>query len=253
MQKKDTYLESTLDLNSGNVWGIDESELLELWKQDIKDEDFVASEDKVLNVIRLSFDVYHFDESDERDRIRYTNGDYTILPVSEKQKTSVAVRKKKIRQITDLSYENIKHISAAELLQLIDRNFGGGWDSISLSIKDIIESTFDISTTTLPASRIHAPGGTLERKVADGYDVLEVAKGTWIEAIFAKKREPMEKLRFISENEYDEDGNRKVIEDEEDEDEREREHDDDDTANDDTFYESYTPEADIKDDELADE
>jgi hypothetical protein len=76
-----------------------------------------------------------------------------------------------------------------------------------LSIKDIIESTFDISTTTLPASRIHAPGGTLERKVADGYDVLEVAKGTWVEAIFAKKREPMEKLRFISENEYDEDGN----------------------------------------------
>ena len=138
------------------------------------------------------------------------------------------------------------------MLQLIDRNFGGGWDSISLSIKDIIESTFDISTTTLPASRIHAPGGTLERKVADGYDVLEVAKGTWIEAIFAKKREPMEKLRFISENEYDEDGNRKVIEDEDDE--REREHDDDDdTANDDTFYESYTPEADIKDDELADE
>ena len=70
MQKKDTYLESTLDLNSGNVWGIDESELLELWKQDIKDEDFVASEDKVLNVIRLSFDVYHFDESDERDNKR---------------------------------------------------------------------------------------------------------------------------------------------------------------------------------------
>jgi hypothetical protein len=92
----------------------------------------------------------------------------------------------------------------------------------------------------------------LERKVADGYDVLEVAKGTWVEAIFAKKREPMEKLRFISENEYDEDGNRKVIEDEDEE--REREHDDDDdTANDDTFYESYTPEADIKDDELADE
>ena len=254
MQKKGTYLESTLDLNSGNVWGIEEEELLELWKQDILDEDFVASENKVLNVIRLAFDVYHFDENDERDRIRYTNGDYTILPVSEKQKTSIAVRKRKIRQITDLSYENIKHISAAELLQLIDRNFGGGWDSISLSIKDIIESIFDISTTTLPASRIHAPGGTLERKVADGYDVLEVAKGTWIEAIFAKKREPMEKLRFISDNDYDEDGNRKVADDEEEHDQdRDRDDEDDDNTNDDTFYESYTPEADIKDDELADE
>ena len=106
----------------------------------------------------------------------------------------MAIRKKEIRRITDLSYENIKHITASDLLKLIEGNFGGGWDSISLTIKDIIESAFDISTTTLPASRIHAAGGTLERKVADGYEVLEIAKGTWVEAIFAKKREPVEKL-----------------------------------------------------------
>lgn len=252
MQKKNNYLESTLDLNSGNVWSIDENELLELWQQDINDEDFFASQEKVLNVIRLSFEVYRFDPKDERDKIRYTNGDYTILPVSEKQSDSIAVRKKRIRQITDLSYENVKHITASELLELIDRNFGGGWDSIALSIRDIIESTFDISTTTLPASRIHAAGGTLERKVADGYDVLEITKGTWVEAIFAKKREPMEKLRLISDNAYDEDGNR-LSNDEEDEKEVERE-DEEDNANDDTFYESYTPEADIKDvDDLAEE
>ena len=74
MQKKNSYLESTLDLNSGNVWSIDENELLNLWQQDINDEDFYASEEKVLNVIRLSFDVYHFDPKDERDKIRYNNG-----------------------------------------------------------------------------------------------------------------------------------------------------------------------------------
>lgn len=253
MQKKNSYLESTLDLNSGNVWSIDENELLNLWQQDINDEDFYASEEKVLNVIRLSFDVYHFDPKDERDKIRYNNGEYTILPVPETHNGAVAVRKKRIRQITDLSYENVKHITAKELLELIDRNFGGGWESIALSIRDIIESTFDISTTTLPATRIHAPGGTLERKVADGYDVLEVTKGTWVEAIFAKKREPMEKLRLISDSAYDEDGNRRINDDEEDEKEVDRD-DDDDSANDDTFYESYTPEADIKDvDELSEE
>ena len=253
MQKKNSYLESTLDLNSGNVWSIDENELLNLWQQDINDEDFYASEEKVLNVIRLSFDVYHFDPKDERDKIRYNNGEYTILPVPETHNGAVAVRKKRIRQITDLSYENVKHIIAKELLELIDRNFGGGWESIALSIRDIIESTFDISTTTLPATRIHAPGGTLERKVADGYDVLEVTKGTWVEAIFAKKREPMEKLRLISDSAYDEDGNRRINDDEDDEKEVDRD-DDVDAANDDTFYESYTPEADIKDvDELSEE
>ena len=109
----------------------------------------------------------------------------------------MAIRKKEIRRITDLSYENIKHITASDLLKLIEGNFGGGWDSISLTIKDIYMSrTFDISTTTLPASRIHAAGGTLERKVADGYEAWRLRKEL-VEAIFAKKREPVEKLRFV--------------------------------------------------------
>jgi hypothetical protein len=118
----------------------------------------------------------------------------------------VAVRKKYITRLSDLSYENIRHITAATLLELIDRNFGGGWDSIALSMKDIILSSFEISTTTLPASRIHAPGGTLERKVAQGFEVLEIAKGTWVEAIFAKKKEPLAKIR-MNEDKYDEEGN----------------------------------------------
>lgn len=253
MQKKNFYLESVLDLNASNVWGIDAQELLELWQKEVKEEGFSSSEEKIINIIRLAFDVYHFDPKDEREVMRYNNGEYVILPGGDKRKGAIAIRKKIIRQITDLSYENIKHITAAELLALIERNFGGGWDSISLTIKDIIESAFDISTTTLPASRMHIAGGTLERKVTDGYDVLEIEKGTWTEAIFAKKKEPMEKLRFVSEDKYDEDGNRRIVEDDADDNDADEEEDDD-SANDETFYESYTPEADIKevDEELSD-
>ena len=69
---------------------------------------------------------------------------------------------------------------------MLDRNFGGGWDSLSQSIQDIIESGFDISTTTLPKERLHKKGGMYEKKIADGYEVLEVSKGSWVEAIFAK-------------------------------------------------------------------
>lgn len=255
MQKKNYYLESVLDLNSSNIWGMEALELLELWQKDIKEEGFFSSEDKVLNIIRLAFDVYHFDMKDEREVTKYSNGDYVVLPGTDKRKGAVAIRKKVIRQITDLSYENIKHITAATLLELIAGNFGGGWDSISLSIRDIIESVFDISTTTLPASRLHIKGGTLERKVADGYDVLEITKGTWVEAIFAKKRELVEKLRFVSEQEYDEDGNRRMNDDDDDKATEQDDEDDNDTANDETFYGSYTPEADIKDveDDLTDE
>lgn len=269
MTKKNYYLESVFDLNANNVWGVDANELLELWQKDVKDESFSSSEEKILNVIRLAFDVHHYDLKDEREVKKYSTPEYVILPSSNKQRGAVAINKREISQITDLSYENIKHITAAQLLALIERNFGGGWESISLSIRDIIESAFDISTTTLPASRIHAPGGTLERKVNDGYDVLEVAKGSWVEAIFAKKRELVEKVRFAA-DEYDEEGNRRVKDfddeedDEEDDDDKdevtghrhrndEDDDEDDDNINDETYYGSYTPEADIKDDDLEDE
>jgi hypothetical protein len=98
--------------------------------------------------------------------------------------------------VTDLTYENIRHISAAKLIEVLDRNFGGGWDSLSQSIKDIIESGFDISTTTLPKDRLHKKGGMYDKKVKDGYDVLEVEKGTWVEAIFAKLKPESEKPRM---------------------------------------------------------
>lgn len=250
MQKNTYGIESILDLNANNIWGVDEHELAELWGREMKEEGFASSEDKLLNVIRLAFDVNHFNKDNEREAALYKDEEYVIISRTDARKGSVAIRKKTIRRITDLSYENIKHISAEALLSLIECNFGGGWDSISLAIRDIIESGFDISTTTLPASRIHAVGGTLERKVNDGYDVLEIPKGTWVEAIFAKKKEPQEKLRFIPEPEYDEDGNRRIVEED-----NVNEDEEDDVNNDETYYGSYTPEAEVKDvdEELSEE
>jgi hypothetical protein len=90
-------------------------------------------------------------------------------------------------------------------MEVLDRNFGGGWESLSQSIQDIISSGFDISTTTLPKDRLHKAGGLYEKKVNDGYEVLEIAKGSWIEAIFAKEKPKMEKVRmkFDDKNEAD--------------------------------------------------
>ena len=118
------------------------------------------------------------------------------VKLDEEQKVTWAIKKRPISRVTDLTYENIRHISAAKLVEVLDRNFGGGWDSLSQSIKDIIESGFDISTTTLPKDRLHKKGGLYEKKVADGFDVLEVAKGTWVEAIFAKVKPEAEKPRM---------------------------------------------------------
>ena len=78
--------------------------------------------------------------------------------------------------------------------------------------------------------------------MAQGFEVLEVAKGTWTEAIFAKKKEPVAKLRCNADAKYDEDGN--LIQDEDIDDESKV--DDDDMSNDDTFYSSYAAEAEVK-------
>ena len=99
-------------------------------------------------------------------------------------------------RVTDLTYENIRHISAAKLIEVLDRNFGGGWDSLSQSIQDIIQSGFDISTTTLPKDRLRKKGGMYEKKIEDGFEVLEIPKGTWVEAIFAKVKPIVEKPKM---------------------------------------------------------
>ena len=171
-------LESILDLNANNIWDLDEFAIADAWEKDREGEDFSISEQKLLNTIRLAFEVVHYNPEDEREAQKYENGGWAKVTHCDPTKGCVAIRRKAIERITDLSYENIKHISTAMLLELIDRNFGGGWDSIALAIRDIIETGFEISTTQLPASRIHAPGGTVEKKVAQGFDVLEIPKGT---------------------------------------------------------------------------
>ena len=244
-KKSTMVLESILDLNANNIWDLDEYAIADAWEKGREEEDFSSSEPKLLNIIRLAFEVVHYNPADEREAAKYENGGWAKITHCQEDKGCVAIRRKAIERITDLSYENVKHISTAMLLELIDRNFGGGWDSISLAIRDIIESGFDISTTQLPQSRIHAPGGTLEKKVAQGFDVLEIPKGTWVEAIFAKKKDPVEKIHMeMPQREYDEDGNLIPLRDMPDDNE---ELEEDNLDNDDTYFSSLTPEADVKD------
>ena len=155
------------------------------------------------------------------------------IRLDDNSTTVWAVKKRPIMRVTDLTYENIHHITAAKLIEVLDRNFGGGWDSLSQSIKDIIENGFDISTTTLPKDRLHKPGGMYDKKVADGFSVLEIPKGAWIEAIFAKLKPEAEKPRL----KIDSDENGKLSDEDEDEDLPEDNNGYDETDDDDAFDE----------------
>ena len=185
-------------LNKSNIWDIQENDVFRLWEGADKDSDIHENVRHYKDIIRSAFMVEDIKDDGEAEKAKYEKQGYKIgqVRVSETAKVTWALKKRPIVRVTDLTYENIRHISAAKLIEVLDRNFGGGWDSLSQSIKDIIENGFDISTTTLPKDRLHKKGGMYEKKVADGYEVLEVEKGTWVEAIFAKLKPEAEKPRM---------------------------------------------------------
>ena len=191
-------------LNKSNDWELQENDVFRIWSAGEKDADMTENINRYITILRSAFEIEEVkvDRPEIIRKYEMRGMCVGLLRVDESNKVQYAIKKRPILRVTDLTYENIRHISAAKLLEVIERNFGGGWDSLSQSIKDIIESGFDISTTTLPKDRLHKPGGLYEKKLEDGFDVLEIPKGLWTEAIFAKEKPEMVKVKMR----YDEDG-----------------------------------------------
>ena len=204
MKKEKTLTLKTL--TKSGVWDIQENDVFRLWEMAEKDNDLKDNQRKYLETIRSAFEMepIKVDRPEVIDKLTdrgFKIGTFRIDDANVKY----AIKKRPIMRVTDLTYENISHITASKLIEVLERNFGGGWESLPQSIQDIIESGFDISTTTLPKDRLKKPGGLYEKKLADDYEVLVVPKGTWVEAIFAKEKPKVEKvrMRFQDEDELD--------------------------------------------------
>ena len=207
-QKTEQKVVTLKTLTKSSVWDIQENDIFRLCEGADKDAEVKENLRHYVDIIRSAFMIEEIAGDSKLVKQKYEKQGYKVgqVKIGENQKVTWAIKKRPISRVTDLNYENIRHISAAKLIEVLDRNFGGGWDSLSQSIKDIIESGFDISTTTLPKDRLHKKGGLYEKKVADGFDVLEVSKGTWVEAIFAKVKPESEKIRMKFNN-YSDDEN----------------------------------------------
>ena len=192
-------------ITKSTIWDIQENDVFRMLETVEKDADAKENLRRYLDIIRSAFMIEEVKDDSKEVIEKYTKQDYKVstIAISENSKITWAIKKRPITRVTDLTYENIRHISAAKLIEVLERNFGGGWDSLSQSIQDIIESGFDISTTTLPKDRLHKKGGMYEKKVADGYEVLEVSKGTWVEAIFAKLKPEAYKPRMKFDEAHD--------------------------------------------------
>jgi hypothetical protein len=198
---------SIKSVTKSSVWDIQENDVFRMWEAACKDAEVKENVKHYIQVFKSAFFIEDLRDDSAPIRKSYEARGYKVATIKfdDNMKFIWAIKKRPISRVTDLTYENIRHISATQLLEVIDRNFGGGWDSLSQSIQDIIQSGFDISTTTLPKDRLHKKGGMYEKKVEDGYEVLEVAKGGWVEAIFAKLKPEEIKLRMQVRNGEDED------------------------------------------------
>ena len=203
-------------VTKSSVWDIQENDVIRMWEAARKDAEVKENVSHYLDIFKSAFLIEEIKDDVMLVKKSYEKRGYKVTQISfdENMKFAWAIKKRPIMRVTDLTYENIRHISAAKLIEVLDRNFGGGWDSLSQSIQDIILSGFDISTTTLPKDRLHKKGGMYEKKVEDGFEVLEVEKGGWVEAIFAKLKPEQEKIRMKFSDNPDEEGEENENEDE---------------------------------------
>ena len=190
-------------LTKTNAWELQENDIFRLWDAAEKDFDLSDNARHYIDIIKSAFEIEEIKIDRPEVIAKYEDRGFKVgeVKIDDSAKVKWAIKKRPIMRVTDLTYENIRHISAAKLIEVLERNFGGGWNSLSQSIQDIITSGFDVSTTTLPKDRLHKAGGMYETKVNNGFEVLEIEKGSWIEAIFAKEKPKVEKIKTRLEKE----------------------------------------------------
>ena len=192
-------------LTKSNIWDIQENDVFRLLDTAERESDLKENMRHCVDIVKSAFDIEEvkIDKPEMIAKFEERGFKVGFVRLDDSAKIKWAIKKKPILRVTDLTYENIRHISATKLLEVLDRNFGSGWEGVPQSIQDIIERGFDISTTTLPKDRLHKPGGMYEKKIKDGYEVLEVEKGTWVEAIFAKEKPEVQTIKEVSDDDDD--------------------------------------------------
>lgn len=177
------------DLTKRNVWALTEAELNAMLIDAKKRDSFAENEKHYMNILRPVFDVVYIDRADKERVSELEQEHYDIFSIpNEGNNNAIAIRKIRIKKITDLTLENVPHMQAADILKLIDQNLGTGWQGLPLAIQDIIQSVFYVDCSVMPTYTLHRKGGIIAKRKADGYEILEIDRGGWTEAICIKPK-----------------------------------------------------------------
>lgn len=199
------------DLDKSNVWTVSPVELSQMIiNARKKKDDYAENEKHYMNVIKTVFDIQYLKRDDINKMNQLEDMGYEVFSTTDVDGyNAVAIRKHPIKKVTDLTLENIQHLEAWEVLDLIAHNMGTGWKGLPLAIQDIIESAFFVDCTVMPELTMRKPGGIIDRRKDDDYEVLELERGGWIEGIFMKPKPKVEKVHIDYSIEDEEDGRRR--------------------------------------------
>jgi len=202
-KKEKNILLSAKTLTKSNVWNLSENDIITILENASKDIDLDTQLNKLINTIKCAFDIEEPGKENVvmQKSLEKRGFHLAEVNISPNNQLYIAIKKHAINRVTDLTYQNVPHISAQKLLDLIDRNFGGGWDSLSQPVKDVIQSAFLITSTSMPKSRKVEDSALYLKKVSEGFEVLQVEKGSWLEIIFAKQKENLIKDDLVDEDE----------------------------------------------------
>ena len=180
-----------------NVWVLTEDTLFDIYKKGRKDELFSENEKHYMNIIHP---VFHFmpvnlNETELIEKLKFQN--YKIYPLQlNGVNNAIAIRRRPINSVMDLSYENIYHINSETLLRLIDENMGKGWKGLPLFLQDIIQAAFYVDYFEFPNMNSSYIKKVLNERLAEGYEILQIIRGAWIEAVLVKSKPRTDKPRF---------------------------------------------------------
>ena len=113
-------------LTKSSVWDIQENDVFRLWEGSEKDAEVRENVRHYQDILRSAFMIEELKDDSKANKQKYEKQGYKVaqVKIDESTKVTWALKKRPIIRVTDLTYENIRHITAAKLIEVLDRNFG---------------------------------------------------------------------------------------------------------------------------------
>ena len=107
-------------LTKSTVWDVQENDIFRMWEGAEKDSDTRENLRHYTDIIRSAFMIEEIEDTPIM-KTKYEKQGYKVaqLKLDEDKKITWAIKKRPIVRVTDLTYENVRHITAAKLIEVL--------------------------------------------------------------------------------------------------------------------------------------